>query len=323
MIHPDLPRRFPARAALLLALLVFLLPGGGRSGPGPAPSDWARPELADSLFTGRYTTVPGAPDPHRQPGACVACHREGQVAGKSTVDENRCLECHDARAHDRRLHSVSGKPPADGSLAVPEHMPLVDGSLSCLTCHGAVCDPPRDNPSALRGGPRTRPETFCFQCHTAGEFAGLYPHGPGPRAPAQDRLQGLGLESTCVICHTAEPSGPGRPERWVATRQLCQRCHSDGHHEARHLGRFLQGGSARPEIADHLQAFESASGFALPRDEAGRMECITCHLPSRECRPAGDTGDLPAHGLRLPAGLLCLACHALDPMASTDPGKNR
>lgn len=329
MSHTEQNRRAAARTGwhpatgLLLALLLVLLPGGGRSGAGPEPDDWARPGLVDSLFTGRHLTLPGAPDPHRHGEACAACHREGRTSSADSVDPARCLNCHDRRAHDIRIHAVGVLPPSAGSVSVPAHLPLENGALGCLTCHGAVCDPPRGDPSALRGGPRTRPERFCFQCHQEGAFTGLYPHGRGGKDPAPERLSALGLESTCRVCHHKDPAPETAADRWVSTRTLCQRCHSGTTHEARHLGQVLADAGADGEIRDRLASFEQASGYTLPRDEGGRMDCITCHLPSSSCRPAGETGELPAHGLRLPAGLLCLACHAPDAAPRATGGAQR
>jgi len=297
--------------SVLTLLLCICLPAGVNSGSGTAPDDWSRPALSDSLFDGSAFTVATAPDPHNRPGACTACHTPGERTTSASVDAARCLNCHDNRAHVRRLHAtdaaVSGRP----GIQVPAHLPLDAGHLDCLTCHSQVCSPPRDNRASLRGGPFTRAEQFCFQCHTTSGFEGLYPHGGGADAPDATRLEALGIVSTCLLCHSTDPPDAGNA-LWVGDQQVCTRCHSADQHETRHLGKTLQGPGARADIAGRLADFESASGYQLPRDNAQRMACATCHLPSESCRPEGVAhSEFPDHGLRLPAGLLCLACHAL------------
>ncbi|MCB9473950.1 MAG: hypothetical protein H6678_09080 [Candidatus Delongbacteria bacterium] len=287
-----------------------------------APADWSAPGMPDSLFDGRSVTVPGSPDPHGTASACLACHLDRGLPSMSNVDGTRCVNCHDARAHSLRVHSVDASLPTGKGFLPHVDLPLVNGRLDCLTCHGKVCSPQRANRAALRGGPFTREQGFCYQCHTENAFQGLSPHVTPLPTESQQRLTREGMDTLCALCHQGD-ARPGEPALRMESRALCGRCHAADQHQHQHLGVSLDSPGVDSAIPARLEEFEQRSQFRLPRDTGNRIGCTTCHLPTVACDPAGAMAEFPPSGLRLPAELICLACHNLSVTTAPRPAARR
>ncbi len=276
---------------LLLALLLSWA-------PLLAAGSWPAPPAADSLFDGRYLTLPDRPDPHGDPAACLACHTSGEPTLQDLRPES-CRECHDPRAHHRRIHPL-GMVPSD-EVPIPAFMPLDEGLLACGTCHSKSCTPDRSNRNSLRGAPWPQRQDFCFQCHKRDFFPGLDPHHRPLRAVDQERLLELGLTVSCDLCHKEDE----QVDLLSESDHLCRRCHPSRDHELRHMG-FSMDPERNPAEAALYREYIELGGRELPLGSEGRIGCTTCHTPSPEC---GDQTVYPPRGLRLPLDRICHVCH--------------
>ncbi len=91
-------------------------------------------------------------------GQCTDCHAQGSVndqAVMATVHPalpQLCIDCHQARL-DQGEHVVNIKP----VTAQPRSLPLLEGRVSCTTCH----DPHGKTPAQLR----LNAAQLCQDCH--------------------------------------------------------------------------------------------------------------------------------------------------------------
>jgi len=239
--------------------------------------------------------------------ACADCHPAG---GSEAAP---CAECH---APSENLHPDQVVP----SFPVAALFPLVDGRVTCTSCH-RLHRP--TGPHVLRGfaeGVARELKDFCVACH--GEtLARINPHGA---AADKDR---------CKFCHASAEAknivAGLRPQAKAAAEKLCDFCHDM---RARNHPRNIDPMLALPRT--------------LPRGADGEVTCITCHDPhgsatvthhireeyaahfergmeedphvnERSACPACHVGSGPesitgeSHELRLQGDtiLLCISCH--------------
>jgi hypothetical protein len=263
-------------------------------------------------------------NPHEDPGACAACHLAGPPnPGPALPIVETCVDCHP----DADMHPVGLVP---DQVRVAEGWPLLDGAVSCWTCHtepACRAGEPAEVPY-LRGGPVERMQDFCYRCHDRETYTREDPHHPDERRGEHD--------STCTACHTGLPETGAAPED-ARLREVeggvCATCHID----EPHLG-------SRAHLHQQVEAVPLAKvtePVALPAD--GAVRCWSCHevhdetpephsrwhrghslaqalradaregweLDDVEHWPCDDPGEHPPMlALPLEDGSLCHACHA-------------
>ena len=182
--------------------------------------------------------------PHTNPASCHACHTRADAGvGPPRPDTETCQGCH-AQAD---MHPV-GVTPAE--TRVPDGWPLVDGTVSCRTCHDQPAHGLALEAPYLRGEAGADREAFCFSCHQADTYQRDDPHHPND------------TQASCAACHTAPPpagAAPAEARLRGAPAQACATCHPGLPHAfaAAHLGQPAGGG--------------------LPATAQGAIACFTCH----------------------------------------------
>jgi predicted CXXCH cytochrome family protein len=140
---------------------------------------------------------------------------DGSSAPRMTAsaDPNKCAGCHQ---FDPMLsHPVNIAP----SMTVPGELPLVDGRMTCQTCHTeggieAHAEATRDHTGMLR----MEAGLLCAQCHSGAELTARSMHptalgrahlqAPVRMAVATDTPGALDAESrTCLGCHDGTVAG--------------------------------------------------------------------------------------------------------------------
>jgi predicted CXXCH cytochrome family protein len=323
-------------AALVLCGITTAQPAATSSAPGPAVG--TRP--AGNQAPRR---VEPAIDPHWSKSRCGDCHQmvEGKAQPIQPGQVDRlCLSCHDGRRAIREVHPVD-RPATGQQVLHPEGWPLVNGRLTCRTCHEfkrSHCrggPRPADNPAFLRdyqGGPVLG---FCRNCHAATEQEVRYnPHRMLDSA-------GKPMLKACQFCHDS-PDMPvnamvrtGRPRLRTPQPALCLSCHFQhvDYFEPGHIGievppriraymlaaeRVPPGQTPTPE---QIQRFMNSDELPtrLPLQDGKRVVCSTCHNPHEKgVFPAGSPLALGAihpgaerlrHRLRGLGKELCRGCH--------------
>lgn len=227
-----------------------------------------------------------------------------------------CLSCHDGAVGDARRRvwlehgHLTGVAPPD-TMAVPDSLPLIDGKLSCRTCHsahgpGVAQD---DLRAAIFLRVRNDASQLCMMCHAdkaRGPAFGTHPTGGMPW-PVPQSLIDAGAEVgpnprelTCQVCHT--PHGAKHEHLLVmgtSTNQLCIECH-----DQMRPGMFREGAGEHPLSppvnAQQLAAIRELGTAVGPGD---RLVCLSCHKLHH------------GHGKRfmlaapLTDGDMCLHCH--------------
>lgn len=200
--------------------------------------------------------APEAVNPHGDPAGCGSCHElaGGQVGAARPVDAT-CRSCHPTAD----MHPVAVAP---AEVRVEQGWPLVDGLLSCWTCHVEPAHGGEEGVVAPyhREGPYEPTTTLCYRCHERESFIRQNPHHPAqPRSPEDE---------SCVACHRVNPDAGAPPEdsglRGPAGA-VCETCHEGEPHAGAvtHVGKAVPAGQALSP--------------ALPLDEGRVIACWTCH----------------------------------------------
>ncbi len=160
---------------------------------------------------------PGRLPKEQQSGFCLTCHGSNpSLSAFARGDHGRtglaCTTCHDPlrgpadsplKREPDLCYACHGDVKA--KFALPNHHPLEEGAVRCVSCH----DPHGSPPGIL--SLETRKEK-CFECHVDKRGPFLYEH-------EADRQEG------CVVCHLPH----GSPNRRLLThrdvRSLCIQCH--------------------------------------------------------------------------------------------------
>jgi hypothetical protein len=229
-------------------------------------------------------------NPHRKRSFCFACHGDGKPKPLRQDEAVAiCQRCHGSGKIPGMSHPMTKVP---AGYTIPEGWPLVDGALTCATCHfpghapGTVAgrpDEPADPVHLLRGVVPGERNAVCFRCHAKSQWARLSPHQDAAR----------GNKKACVICHAVDPE-EGDTDVFVADINIvCLSCHDDPDHPAgaRHTVTLKAG---MPEVRG-----------SLPLGTGRRITCATCHDPHLES-PAEHR--LRGAGAR---GPFCSRCHSL------------
>lgn len=276
------------------------------------------------------------PQTGQQSKACTLCHidwlapfsegRDSSLMPRPNTSRDdpvvaradMCISCHDGTVSDSRLrvwdqhgHQTGIKPP--DSITVPPHLPLVNGTLACRTCHSAHgSDAPQgDFRRAMLLRVPNQASELCMSCHvdkTRGPRFGTHPTGGMPW-PVPEKLIEAGAkvgpnprELTCQVCHT--PHGAKNDHLLVlgtSSNQLCVNCH-----DQIRPGMFRDGAHAEHPLTAQVNAEQAAAVHKLgtklgPND---RLICLSCHKLHH------------GHGERflladdLTDGQMCLQCHS-------------
>ncbi|MCX5690013.1 MAG: hypothetical protein NTV94_09575 [Planctomycetota bacterium] len=150
--------------------------------------------------------VRGGSAPAAAAAAPMQVVRSAPEAGNSQAFQQRCDACH---AFDSGFSHPTGVVP---SMNVPQNLPLVDGRVSCLTCHTDDAARPHGSHTSgrsemLREG--TSAAGLCSSCHQPGQGAKRGHHGSDlVRAHLQTATWkaapsgAMDAESrSCVACH--------------------------------------------------------------------------------------------------------------------------
>jgi predicted CXXCH cytochrome family protein len=228
-------------------------------------------------------------NPHRKSSLCLTCHADGKPSTlQAAAVVSVCQRCHGSGRIPGMSHPINKVPPG---YSIPQGWPLVDGAMTCTTCHvpghtpGAIAGRPDEPAGALhllRGavvGDRT---AVCFRCHAKSQWTGRNPHQDAARK-----------QTGCTLCHAADPE-EGDTESFVADINiLCLACHNNPDHPVgvRHTVTLT---AAMPEVP-----------AAMPLGTGRRITCATCHDPHLE--------SAAGHRLRgeKEPSAFCLRCHKL------------
>ncbi len=292
---------------------------------------------SEAASTDGVVSIADGPRPHRRgphfrADGCTYCHtmQNGRAAPIPAGEVDRvCLSCHNGRLAPDEAHPV-GRLAATAQTRAPADWPLVDGRLSCATCHefGRHCQKGAQRPAGnyffLRGHEDDGGVAdFCGVCHST-PMQRVNPH----RVSAESNAY-------CVLCHVARPELPGRAAGRKDSQLrktgsgVCVGCHAP-HADPRPGGHL--GVSATPEVRANMRRadavfgsrgggeaateFRAAESALLPLSD-GAVACFSCHNPHapglfpadsilalRAANPADAAIDL-----RVDRMSLCIACH--------------
>lgn len=223
-----------------------------------------------------------AVNPHYGGIVCTACHIDEEEYELHSEDSAElCNRCHGEGRIVGHHHPLRAVPP---EIQVPEDWPLLNGRLTCLTCHLPSHEENIGRFMFLRGEKVSELQDFCFLCHSRRTVTDRNPH--------EEINRGAG----CGLCHDIEPV-PGVDTLYSVTfcsdpTVLCLQCHDDVPH---------------PAWFDHSRRLEEdlaqKIGKELPLYEKDTIICSTCHNPH--------VVDSQTHMLRgvVRGGQACPGCH--------------
>lgn len=300
--------------------------------PGVRAYAWSGEALAEvpPPRRGPAARAASTESPHWKADRCGDCHAMdgGRTAKIAASDVDRlCLSCHDGKKAVAEAHPIN-RPGQSDLVATPADWPLLDGRLSCLTCHDMIrhCDTaaarPEVNSTLLRGALSDNPLDFCANCHKPDDSWRLSPH-------QQVLEDGQVRTASCGFCHVETPTRPkdgarsGYAYLRTASSDVCLSCHvrhwdysPEGHVDRPAPGKVRAAlgieGLLRPEPREGGPTTEGA----LPLSH-GNVTCFSCHNPHDEKLFAADTelgmrattGEDARVDLRMNRTELCLSCH--------------
>lgn len=328
--RPNYQRPWPICAAIIL----FCLSAHKTIAATPALPSMPPPaglSVDPNTITANKPGTPG-PDavenPHWRAAGCSHCHEPSQgdivTVPRPNIDAI-CLDCHDGVKAAAEVHP-SGRIFSEHSYAKPPDWPLVDGKLSCLTCHdpNLACRSLSrlpNNPNFLRAPWVGNEKDFCQNCHKSTQYTRLIPH---IMVAGSEAIIDLSEETEidqemCLFCHARLPDRDLRRRTGdfllrSSEKTLCQICHPKHVNLANpsHMGleipaamqayiyaRELLGPTAK--INSKFLARLKASGARPTRrvpDIKGKMTCSTCHNQHQEDVFPSDS-DLAQSAIRL------------------------
>lgn len=270
------------------------------------------------------------------PSDCVTCHtkvqkrglfkpplpfdtnlvirrRVGPATGESVVHSTQEL----LQDHRGKGDALPEDPPPPRAPPTSQPTPPADSfphrrhlSLPCLTCHAVnssrklVFEVPRGcdlchHQSLIAG---TVNATDCARCHTAAKRAAPSPTvvtvtlpNKAPVARTIGFSHNVHLKTPCSTCHQAPATTPPDSIR------TCQACHDQHHTENRNCAACHSRAETPPAHtrASHERCDACHTPSRIAPLSPSRSFCITCHLPQRDHKPAGE----------------CSTCHFLSPPA--------
>ena len=264
------------------------------------------------ILPASLTDLPDTTNIHHQVRYCTLCHEnraDGPIVSQIRFGTDFRAGC---RCHYNNPASL--RHPSDVTL--PQAMrlknqppfPLVDGKITCVTCHSfaVLCTPEDSQRTSLRGAPYLDRTAFCFRCHDEQQYARVNPHNQ------LDAAKNIIVEK-CRFCHTQKPDETTATFASVKVigglQMLCQGCHNISDRHPADKPHFV-----KPPLVYQvrMRGLEREYGIVLPLDENGKLTCITCHNPheagviSRALPGAKGAGETLRH--RLPKNL-CAECH--------------
>jgi len=260
-------------------------------------------------------------NPHWTGKHCAECHVDGTPPQlKYDGDPIKlCTVCHETGHSRIDVHRVPLEVSQKMAAQMPQDWPLLDGRLSCFTCHEPKLqmyrnDPlQKHNPNFLRGKTVRLSASFCYNCHDRNRYTRINPH--------LEQLDETGkpVPAKCVFCHKNQPN-PQTAQNindvdFIDTLPLiCIGCHAgkDRSHPTR--------ASHMLELSKDMKP----AAKVLPVSQ-NRIFCGTCHNPHQEGviqNGPGAAGAGTRYFIRTETpDDLCVICHAdkiIDP-ADTAP----
>lgn len=222
-----------------------------------------------------------------------------------------CGKCHNS-SQGNYPHPVDMTPSEGKKGDIPKSFPLVDGKVSCKTCHDLYLQcresSEKKKMTSLRGAPYKQRTDFCFNCHNEKNYE---------MQDAHDQMDEKGkiYANKCLYCHVKMPD-PKKDEfkdiKLVKNMEsVCQGCHVI---RGNHSGNFNHMIKPSDKYLSIMAKMEITFGIKMPLDEKGKMTCMTCHNPHEKGvipadRPSAKGAD-SKYRHRLPK-IICIECHKL------------
>ncbi len=240
---------------------------------------------------------------------CVLCHVGDPRKGKENMalvapEKELCMNCHED-LEETLSHPTDVVP---RTTVIPSDMPLINGRLSCSTCHdihmpykNAFGNPTHFLRRAVRG------RQFCAICHNQGGFNEMWADGHEssmqeahlkPRFFALDNAGPIDpVSAECLSCHDGSmgKAAPVKAGLWQ---------HSDplfGPTQQPYTGVHPVGIDYEESRMDHDDLKPSVMIPKMIKLVNGKVSCISCHDPysKKRAKLISDNRN----------GELCLGCH--------------
>jgi nitrate/TMAO reductase-like tetraheme cytochrome c subunit len=229
---------------------------------------------------------------HKDFPGCFRCHD-----GKHLSSDNQAIRLECNLCHTIPEVALPGQPvPAVQTVpSVPE--PESHRSTTWLSEHRYKFDASCANCHTVENPGGTDNTSFCSNsaCHaTDWQFAGLdapkikeLAAPPSvPSGVAKPIPHPIGPTTDCTICHNPEGVKPPPANHGSFTPDMCTSCHSPTMEEAPVVITPTPGPTGEPGTPEATASPAPSAAPAIPHAIAGREQCLLCHDPTGNVRPA-------------------------------------
>ena len=168
-------------------------------------------------------------------------------------------------------------------MTLPKKWPLKNNQLACISCHSdetiakkTIAEINTKTADFLRGGPYSRLETFCDNCHNTDDYQPANIH---------QMLDSKGqiIKDNCLFCHSEVPETDSHLRKQkvklrLNKEKICYGCHL----KTPHLNAIEHQGKVGKQMKKHIKTAEQQLKVKLPLATSGQILCITCHSPHQK-----------------------------------------
>ncbi len=258
---------------------------------------------------------------------CGSCHTMHNSKPKylmdGDTDSDRCMVCHDKDKMSVKYVGMTHRTDVDIKPELADKLPLIDGRISCKTCHMVH----NATPGLIRGK-SGRGEDLCGVCHEDKGTVLQSKHNMRINGIKDRDIKKMAAENGCEPCHASHD--PDRKTSVAigkvasggfAIESHCVSCHTKNGLASDSVPESLRHSS----VMKTLKSIEKLAPYiydASGRKSAlGDIDCSTCHDPHKWSADPAKAGQFYKEGLKIQSdnttsflkkgvpGEFCIVCH--------------
>ena len=209
--------------------------------------------------------------------SAVSADAKSHPALNSKTDDTKCLECHDAKAKGKSVHSAIAigcsschEVRISGDTTRIKLVTVTAGKL-CLQCHADK------DASQIKGRVHSPAVRDCISCHD--------PHSSDNKNQLLKPVAGEPKENLCLSCHNTGLNVSEKGSRHAALDLGCDSCHVS-HKNGENVDGLFHLAKATPALCLDCHDVKDTGLINAHRGQPfGKADCLECHDPHQSDSP--------------------------------------